>query len=226
MNNYAEAFKEMIQGLKSDPSIAVVSSYIYPPASDSEISEAEAIMRCKLDESLLSFYRSCNGVQLRWIRRDSEDFNEAEFGNYSEGPVTLAEIMEDDMRTDGCINIRPLLEVARKEVGWSMKPNKLYVDTYTIEGEVFSPSAFCENAMVWDAVDSSRGVVLFPLRKSGIQICMLASLRYSTCEDSVKILPNAYLDFLLQTKGVNKVRAKSFDIELGIAENLASNLIF
>lgn len=222
--NYVQEFKEMISRLRRDPKISVVSSCIFPPASEADLDMAAEIMSCKLEKSLREFYEQCNGIQLRWIRRDSEDFNEAEFGMYSEGPVSHEDIVEDDDRMDGCINIRPILEVVRKNVQWQMVPHKLYVESYTIEGELFSPLEFCANAQVWDAVSVTRGVVLFPLRKSDTQVCMLSSLRYGTCEDSAIAYPAAYLRFLLESEGSNFLRTKVFRLESGISKPILDGL--
>jgi hypothetical protein len=216
MKNYAIEFQGMIESLLSDPDISVVSSYIFPGASNSEILHAEEILRCRLDETLRTFYQQCNGLQLRWIRKDSEDFNESEFGTHLNAPISLQDIIEDDNRLDGCINIFPLQTVVSKGTGIKVAPDSLYVDTYIILSQAFKPLEFCNNAFVFDGYDVHRGIVLFPIRSQNMQLCMLGSLSYTMFQNSKKVKPMDYLDFVLATKGATQSRMAAFKLLMGM----------
>lgn len=216
MKNYAEAFNELIQGLKNDPAIAVVSSYIYPPATEAEILEAEEIMNCKLDDCLRAFYQSCNGVQLRWIYRDSEDFNAGEFGTYSEGIVAFDDIKEDDRRLDGCINILSISDVAARTY-CLLTPHEAFSESITIHGITYHPNEFMSRAFVWDAFDEHRNIILLPVDHAIRLVCILNS--DGIVHHSKKTTVQEYLDFLLNTSGSIIDRISTFKLRRSLLDS-------
>ena len=226
MKDYAKGFHDMIESLRADHEISVVSSYIFPGASDADIVDAVEILGCKLDETLEAFYRQCNGLQLRWIRRDSEDFNDGEFGTYTNAPVSMQDIIEDSHRLDGCINLFPLNIVISKSTGIKVAPNSLYVDTYTILGESFSPHEFCINSYVMDGFDADRGMVLFPIRSKNLQLCIMSAISYSQFQNSKKVRPINYLDLLLTNKGEIWSRVQALKLNKGMLIETIDELDF
>lgn len=103
MKDFLQRFNAMVEVLKSHPNVQLLSHHVPNPATEQEISEVENQLGRQLDEDIKEFYRQCNGLKLRWIRKSSSYFKPKEYGKFVEGPFTLDDILDDGMGIDGCI---------------------------------------------------------------------------------------------------------------------------
>ena len=61
-------FHQMIKHLE-EQGMFINHVWVNPPASEEDIAEVENTLGYKLDTSITSFFRECNGVQLLWTSK-------------------------------------------------------------------------------------------------------------------------------------------------------------
>jgi hypothetical protein len=66
MPDYRERLLKMMEELKADPTVDGIVAKVGEPADDCSIEELEEGQGAQIHPELLSFYRSCGGVQLLW----------------------------------------------------------------------------------------------------------------------------------------------------------------
>jgi hypothetical protein len=111
MATYADRFRSMIAELEADPRIAVTRAYIAPPATDKAIERAHAALGFKLARDVLDFYRSANGVSLRWELAGK--------GKPKKSTTPFTNI--DDTQAPGLVHLMPIeavCEATYEEILW------------------------------------------------------------------------------------------------------------
>lgn len=101
-------FYKMIDFLK-EQGMFINHVWVNRPASENEILELETTLGYKLDNSIIDFFRECNGVQLIWTHPQNKYFedmkkvtNNKEFVSYG---------INDNFNFDGSIMIEPFKDV-------------------------------------------------------------------------------------------------------------------
>jgi hypothetical protein len=96
----------MVRELEGDRRLLVTHFWIGPPAGEGELRRVEASLGGPLPASVRAFYRETNGLQLRWVDRESAFYREADErpreDRYVEG------LQGDDDSANGLINLRPV----------------------------------------------------------------------------------------------------------------------
>lgn len=105
MENFKEAFLQKIQLEIDSPSIKVLHFKINEPVSEEIIKKVEDKFGFKLDSSIKSFYRQCNGISYRAYEVNSE----AEKSGTEKGKVWSNKFIEwgsfcDDNKVDWILN--------------------------------------------------------------------------------------------------------------------------
>ncbi len=105
MLRFREAFETCVARLHAVPQIAVTHCWLGAPATDQAIAEAEAAIG-PLPATLRAFYKQCDGAQLRWIDRESPEFD----ADDDKPLVTTYDwlVEGNDRSADGVIHLLPL----------------------------------------------------------------------------------------------------------------------
>ncbi len=72
MSNYKDRFDKLADELKKHPKVDLQEYKIFDPVSDDEISEVHNKIGFTLDDRIVSFYKDCNGLILKWVHHDDE----------------------------------------------------------------------------------------------------------------------------------------------------------
>jgi hypothetical protein len=118
MENYLERFKRMVEELRGHPDVILTRFLIFPPASEHLITRVDRHLGMELHESIKSFYRQTNGLQLQWMHRKDPKFDPYRHYALSEVPLTIQDILQDDGHHTACVNILPMPDVFLNEDMW------------------------------------------------------------------------------------------------------------
>jgi hypothetical protein len=211
MKDFLSRFNEMVDGLKAHPNVQVISYHVFDPATEKEIKEVEEFLGRELEQGIKEFYRQCNGIQLRWIRKDSEYFKPREFGTFIPGPFTYEDVLDDSMALDGCVNILPIKEVFLTNLIERYGRNPFAKDDtiYLIDGISATYREFVSKIWVFDlfnqewdaAICNWKGVDFFVRGFDGQRIF----------QKSKAMRANAYFELLIRSHGEINARLNFFD---------------
>jgi len=105
--DWLSRFDKMVAELKAHPKVDLLNVDVGKPVKESKVASVEKILGAKLPPALRSFYLQCNGLSLRWIHKNNEEYDRS-------APVTSRRLsmgeLEDGADT-GCILILPIEEV-------------------------------------------------------------------------------------------------------------------
>lgn len=79
LKDYLVRFEKMAETLRKDSSKLFTGYFALPPAPEREIAEVERSLGYPLHDSIKTFYRQANGLQLFVIDRDAENFDATRF---------------------------------------------------------------------------------------------------------------------------------------------------
>lgn len=68
-------FQSVLQTLEAHPRVQVLTGRLFPPASSAVIAAAEEVLGAELHPWLKAFFEAHNGICIRWIHRDFEEFD-------------------------------------------------------------------------------------------------------------------------------------------------------
>lgn len=111
VENFLERMNTLVEELKAHPKITLLNYHVPAPATEQDFVDVEAHIGFPLPEDTKAFYRLCNGLQLRWIRKDSEYYIPRLHEQFVPGPFSYGDVLDDNMGMDGCVNILPVKEV-------------------------------------------------------------------------------------------------------------------
>ena len=80
VNDFMERFSVMVDELLLDPRVLVTNYCVGEPASEATIQQVEAALGWALHESIKSFFRQANGLQLRWLQVGGKEQKAAQDG--------------------------------------------------------------------------------------------------------------------------------------------------
>ncbi|MEM6965538.1 MAG: hypothetical protein AAF573_12275, partial [Bacteroidota bacterium] len=67
-------FQEMVKELGEHPQVEVLDFHTFPPIEWSKIEFLEEKYKVKIPSSFFDFYKKTNGLQLRWIFKNNENY--------------------------------------------------------------------------------------------------------------------------------------------------------
>ncbi len=112
MAKYINRFRSMIDAIRANESIQIVSYYFPPPATEDEILEVEIKLDFFIEEDIIDFYKEMNGFQLRWIYKENPNFD-AKVHIEKEADFDFFDPLDEWYQPyDGYINILPISYIA------------------------------------------------------------------------------------------------------------------
>jgi hypothetical protein len=188
--------------------------WVNPPASEEEIAEVENTLGYKLDTSITSFFRECNGVQLLWTHPNNKYLDKLK--QFTNSKEFISYGITDDYRFDGAILIEPI-----KETFLSDWYDHIYFD-FTIEnkeeinfaGTTYIEPDFSKRIKPFDLFDSFFDVSFF-LNGISKPNLILGSDYHADYLSSKIISFDNYLFLLLKTSGSLKARVDLLDFYNG-----------
>ncbi|NOU31415.1 MAG: SMI1/KNR4 family protein [Polyangiaceae bacterium] len=191
-----EAFEACVAHLRAQSQIAVTHCWLGPPATDEEIAEVEAAVG-PLPGDVRALYKQCNGVQLRWIDRESPEFDADD-----EKPLvtTYDWLVEgNEPSADGVIHFVPVHRLD--------DPGSMYTDED-------------DGVRVFDAFGASSGMVALvredgPNGKGPLTTRLSLGSDSNACWDRCSMTFGAYVEAVLGCYGHIRRR---IDLLLGLAK--------
>jgi hypothetical protein len=162
---YSGKISELRLTLTKDKEIQLLDFHSFPPVEEHVVSSIEKIVGYKLPKQMVEFYKTTNGLQLRWVKSDREVQYKEDVKN-SGTPFPWLWPAEHYWQLDGIINVLSLEEIFLKdykdfiwfdfekeyEVTWrgkkinlqefkkSIKPLDVYDKYYTVAILIDDPS--------------------------------------------------------------------------------------
>jgi hypothetical protein len=191
--------------------------WVNPPASEEDIAEVENTLGYKLDTSITSFFRECNGIQLLWTHPNNKYFDK--LNQFTNSKEFISYGITDDYRFDGAILIEPIKETFLND--WY---DHTYFD-FTIEnkeeiifaGTTYIEPDFSKRIKPFDLFDSFWDVSFF-LDGTANPPLILGVDYHADYLYSKKISFDNYLAFLLKTYAAVKARQDVLEFPYGHKE--------
>jgi hypothetical protein len=215
LHDYLHRFDAMVARLQAHPEIVVLGYNTFDPMPESKFSEYEAELGFALPEDLKTFYRQTDGLQLRWISRANDSFDEDEHV-FGEEPVEWNWSLLDDWPADGVVMIQPLWELLN-EYGegtyyFEDEEEPSWQETYL--GEQVAYSVFRRNLRLFDFYANERDMTLY-LNPAGPSTLIIGHSSQSSFDMSVFVDIGTYLEFLIARLGRVEDRHEYFFRESG-----------
>lgn len=112
MNLLRERLESLVAELTRHPRVLVTHFWMGPRATEAELSEVERVVG-PLPPSVRAFYAAVNGVQLRWIDRESPEYTDADEGPM--GTTYVVRMGADAHGGDGLVDIGPVATLVEVE---------------------------------------------------------------------------------------------------------------
>ncbi len=205
MDDYLDRFKAMVEELKAHPDVVVTHFNIFPPASERSILRAGHEFCAEIPQDFMLFYRRTNGLQLRWLWRNTSNFEKllAKGEKYPE--LSYDSVYEDDGGVAGCINIQPIQNVFWNTSFWK---EIVYFEedvdktTMTWDGNMYPFNAFRKALVPIDYYHFFYSTLLLSIEKGDDLPLLHSSGYFKNVEWSGFSSFQQYLGFLLASKGV------------------------
>lgn len=198
-NSWLKRFHHMVAELREHPRVAITNLWIGEPITEEELESIEQELGFTLDEELKNLYRQANGVQLLWMDRESEDFDEDGY----EGIDTRhnSYLCGDWDQATGIINIIPLRDSLLDEEG---------MNEFLNEGNTFD-----EPAHPFDMFSFFNTAVLYLNPQTPGTILRIGDDHDATFDDSNEINLSTYLESILRHRGMVDPRRGEFFSDKG-----------
>ena len=200
--SYLARFHQLANELEKHPKVRLLGYFTFPSVSDETLNKIEQDLGAALDERIKAFYKASNGLQLRWIFENNEEFNEA-----VHQPATRPsdwQYASDAFRAeDGVIAILPLEKVFAKqtmELDLSDAREKL-----DFLGQQLSLADFYQRIKPIDAFSFYCNMAFY-LDGTAYPPVLMGDEQGSNFTDSRLTDFHSYLEFLLATKGLCRKR--------------------
>ncbi|MBL0019378.1 MAG: SMI1/KNR4 family protein [Bacteroidetes bacterium] len=223
IKNYLQEFRKMVDELKAHPKVRLLSFHAFEPALESDIEEVETHLGFALDEDLKTFYRQCNGLQLRWAHLDNPGWDRKELTGFVPGPFTYQDVLDDAGTIDGCVNILPIREVFLTD--WVKRFGKFDSAPETVAvGDIdFSYGEFNKAIRILNLyhVSVSEAMLCSPRTQQvvvggmGQHQVFIRSYRYTT---------RSYFDLLLKGKGSISFCSGRMDNKKGLVKEMIADV--
>ncbi len=191
----------MVDELRETPGVVVSGFNTFSPATDSDIGQAEQALGARMDNSIESFYRQTNGLQLTWIFEDNEQFD-AQRHAPKEDALDWDYMYYDYHAYDGAVMILPLPLAFSKD--WE---EQVYFDFMTDEeeqafsGETYGLLSFAKKIKPFDCFSKYYDMAFF-LNGTGNPPVILGDDHQACYTDSKRTDFASYMEFVLANKGV------------------------
>lgn len=212
MNSYLSRFNEMVEGLRKHPKVVVLHYHIFPPATNEQIAQVENKLNITLDQSIVSFYKQTNGLQLIWIFKSNEKFDEATHFP-DEKPLDFLRQFEDYYTEDGTVMIQPIESAFLKD--WKgivyfddMNKEILNDNNEEVEhllGKNYSVYDFHQKIQPFDCFSKYADMAFF-LDGTGNPPVLLGDDHQNVYTDSKVTDFESYMEFIIANKGLGERR--------------------
>jgi hypothetical protein len=197
--NYLEAFQRLAKAIDQHPAAVLLGFHSFSPLSRAEMEALEARYKCQLDEPMRQFYQQTNGLQLRWMLKSNPAYEAERYPAHQIGiaPKPWDYATEALRPESGCIFLLPLEEMLR-----SFLPPDGRQEPISVEGQVYETVDFYTRLHMLDAFSYylSTGILL---REQQPPLLLLGDEEGTCFTDAIPITFEAYLAFLLASKGWN-----------------------
>jgi hypothetical protein len=214
MEDYLGRFDKMVEGLRAHPEVIVTRYSIRPPAHSLLLRKAESFADAPLPEALKRFYEKCDGLQLRWFHRRSENFDpEADYSS-SDEPFDLQFPDEDELQATGCVNILPISAVFSSGGEWEgliWRHTTSNLAKVEFGSKQYPRLDFLQSVRPLDQFDSYYNMALVFAAKEDSKIPIVMGRNHHSDYGSSKVVEfKTYIEFILKTKGLVAARPRYF----------------
>ena len=185
MNLFRERLESLVAELTRHPRVRVTHFWMGPRATEAELSEVERVVG-PLPPSVRAFYAAVNGVQLRWIDRESPEYTDADEGPM--GTTYVLRMAADAHGGDGLVDIGPVATLLDVE------------DIYSDGDEV----------RAFDTIDDI-GMVAFA-RGAAVTTRLRVGSDHNVEWDAIPFDFTEYLELLLATLGFRRLAFHAFTL--------------
>lgn len=212
MNTYLSRFNKMVEELREHPKVVVLHYHIFPPATDEQIALVESKLGISLDDSIVSFYKQTNGLQLIWIFKSNEKFDEnVHFSSHE--PLDFYHQYEDYHTEDGTVMIQPIESAFLrdwKDVVYFDDMNKKVSADHNEEVEfllekTYSIYDFHQKIQPFDCFSKYSDMAFF-LDGTGNPPVLLGDDHHNVYTDSKVTDFESYMEFIIANKGLGARR--------------------
>lgn len=195
--NYLEAFKRLAKAIEQHAAAVLLGYHSFAPLSLTEIQALEVRYKCQLDDSIRQFYQQSNGLQLRWMLKNNPAYQSGRYPAHKKGmaPKPWNYAIQTHRPEGGSIFLLPLEELLRS----CLLPNAQQ-QQITIEQHSYDTIDFYTRLRTLDVFSYYLSMGLL-LREHQEPLLLLGDEEGSCFTDAVPITFEAYLEFLLASKG-------------------------
>ncbi len=200
MNTYLARFSKMVEDLQNHPKVQVTHFHLFPPATDKQILFVEEKLGYSLDENIKSFYQQTNGLQLLWIYKTNEQFDESKHISHTQ-TLDFNRQYFNYYPEDGAVMIRPIEQVFLSD--WK---EQIYFDFMsndnqeTFMGNIYGELEFSQKIKPFDSFNKYYDMAFFLDGSSNPPVILGDD--HQACYTDSKVTDFAsYLEFILANKG-------------------------
>ena len=204
--SFVERLNKVVEELKANSEILVAHYQVLPPNVEA-IENVENALGYKLDSSITDFYKECGGIQLLWLNKDNEDYDDLDLSFTSNEPLDLWFIKGEEMRfyPDGSIFIPSIEDVFLTD--WAS--NGLHSDVNDFDEKItHNFEDFKIQVLDWF---SSHTDFAFLLNGTSNPPLVMGEDNQATYTDSHLIDFSLYLEFLIKSRGSIEMREDLFN---------------
>ena len=200
--SYLARFHQLANELEKHPKVRLLAYYSFPSVTDESIQKIEQHLGFALDSRITSFYKASNGLQLRWIFENNEDFS-AHLHQPSTRPNDWYYATDSFRAEDGVISLLPLEMVfGLDKTGFDLSNEK---EEIQFLGQAHSLSDFYSRLQPIDEFSFYCNMAFY-MDGTAYPPVLMGDEQRSNFTDSRLPDFNSYLEFLLATKGLCRKR--------------------
>jgi hypothetical protein len=121
VENFLERMNALVEELKAHPKVTLLNYHVPAPATEQDFADVEAHIGMPLPKDIKTFYRQCNGLQLRWVHKDNWNVDQKLWTEFMEGPFDYEEI-KIEKGIEGIVNILPVKDVFFRKMPFKQIP--------------------------------------------------------------------------------------------------------
>lgn len=203
--SWKESVHTLVSALTDSPQVALFDVHVGSPVTEAEIAQVHERLGYALDARFLDYFRTCNGLRLRWIELVGDrpaDLTSAFFSHHTAGLPC------------GSINIPPLAALFPATMDYRFNREDDFVPG---QEQVPLLGGFCAGALrnqlrplddyLQSATDSSfDNVALIADPRFADPVCILTTDYSAALSDCAPLRARAYLDFVVACCGLTRAR--------------------
>ncbi|MEM7103532.1 MAG: pentapeptide repeat-containing protein [Bacteroidota bacterium] len=213
MNTYRQRFTEMVQQLDSHPKVKILSFVTFKGVSDQIIAKVEASLGQPIESAIKQFYKETNGLQIRWITTENEDFD-PELHTPTTAILDWDYANENFRPEDGVVMILPLEMVFLRNLrdvvyfDWMQDKSVLH------DGNSLNMLGFFKNIKPFDLYGYEDDMAFFTSGNGYLRV-LHGEDNFGSYSRSRGTTFADYLEFLLANKGLVSSRKAFYSTEEG-----------